>query len=143
MQASIFQNIYISSLHLVFSLRRTYLVLSLYLGLSWCLCGCGSTLLCLSGGLWTISPFTNNSAAPIHSDGNINLSRRSTQQENGPHWQQMKLSSTCMYIYLFMYTCMGEGVYQVSGALIWKCERSKSEPYNRTWMVRTSGLKVV
>ena len=52
-------------LHCMFSLRRTYLVLSLYLGLSCCLCGCGSTLLCLSGDLWTISPFTNNSAASM------------------------------------------------------------------------------
>lgn len=46
----------------MFSLRRTYRVLSLYLGLSFARWGWGSTLLCLSGDLCTISPFTNSSA---------------------------------------------------------------------------------
>jgi len=48
----------------MFSLLRTYLVLSWYFGLSLVLWVVNSMIfLCLSGGRWTISPFTNSSAA--------------------------------------------------------------------------------
>ena len=51
----------------MFSLRRTYLVLSWYFGLSELLWVVSSIiLLCLSGGRGTTSPFTNNSAATFH-----------------------------------------------------------------------------